>query len=40
MKTFQQGLAFPTSVAWDDEGKMYVAEAGGGLGSKSGRDGR
>jgi glucose/arabinose dehydrogenase len=24
-------LTFPTSVTWDDEGKMYVAEAGGGL---------
>lgn len=24
-------LTFPTSITWDDEGKMYVAEAGGGL---------
>ncbi|MBW3634861.1 MAG: sugar dehydrogenase [Armatimonadetes bacterium] len=23
------GLTFPTSVAWDDQGRMYVAEAGG-----------
>ena len=23
------GLTFPTSVTWDDEGSMYVAEAGG-----------
>ena len=23
------GLTYPTSVAWDDEGNMYVAEAGG-----------
>jgi glucose/arabinose dehydrogenase len=23
------GLTFPTSVTWDDEGRMYVAEAGG-----------
>ncbi len=30
------GLDFPTSVTWDDEGKMYVAEAGGGLGQKEG----
>jgi glucose/arabinose dehydrogenase len=25
------GLNFPTSVTWDDHGKMFVAEAGGGL---------
>ncbi len=25
------GLHLPTSLAWDDEGRMYVAEAGGGL---------
>lgn len=24
-------LTYPTSITWDDEGKMYVAEAGGGL---------
>ncbi len=24
-----EGLTFPTSVAWDDQGRMYVAEAGG-----------
>lgn len=30
------GLDFPTSVTWDDEGNMYVAEAGGGLGTKKG----
>ena len=24
-----QGLTYPTSVAWDDQGNMYVAEAGG-----------
>ena len=30
------GLDFPTSVTWDDEGKMYVAEAGGGLGQTEG----
>ena len=23
------GLTFPTSVAWDDQGRLYVAEAGG-----------
>ncbi|MDQ3513024.1 MAG: sugar dehydrogenase, partial [Chloroflexota bacterium] len=23
------GLTYPTSVAWDDDGIMYVAEAGG-----------
>jgi glucose/arabinose dehydrogenase len=25
------GLTFPTSVAWDDQGRMWVAEAGGGF---------
>ncbi len=25
------GLNFPTSITWDDEGRMYVAEAGAGL---------
>lgn len=25
------GLNFPTSLAWDDQGRMYVAEAGGAL---------
>ncbi len=25
------GLTYPTSVTWDDEGNMFVAEAGGGL---------
>ena len=25
------GLSYPTSLTWDDHGKMYVAEAGGGL---------
>lgn len=25
------GLTYPTALAWDDEGQMYVAEAGGGL---------
>lgn len=25
------GLNFPTTVTWDDEGNMYVVEAGGGL---------
>jgi glucose/arabinose dehydrogenase len=25
------GLHLPTAVTWDDEGTMYVAEAGGGL---------
>ena len=30
------GLDFPTSVTWDDEGNMFVAEAGGGLGSQKG----
>lgn len=30
------GLDFPTSVTWDDEGNMFVAEAGGGLGQKKG----
>jgi glucose/arabinose dehydrogenase len=25
------GLQLPSSLAWDDEGRMYVAEAGGGL---------
>ncbi len=24
-----EGLTYPTSVAWDDQGSMYVAEAGG-----------
>lgn len=24
-----EGLTFPTSVAWDDQGRLYVAEAGG-----------
>jgi glucose/arabinose dehydrogenase len=24
-----EGLTYPTSVAWDDQGRMYVAEAGG-----------
>lgn len=23
------GLSFPTSLTWDDRGRMYVAEAGG-----------
>ena len=23
------GLSFPTSLTWDDHGRMYVAEAGG-----------
>lgn len=26
-----EGLTFPTSITWDDEGNLYVAEAGGGL---------
>ncbi len=26
------GLTFPTSLTWDDQGNMYVAEAGGALG--------
>ena len=26
-----EGLHLPTSVTWDDQGKMYVVEAGGGL---------
>ncbi len=26
-----EGLTYPTSIAWDDEGNMFVAEAGGGL---------
>jgi glucose/arabinose dehydrogenase len=30
------GLDFPTSVTWDNQGEMYVAEAGGGLGFKKG----
>ena len=30
------GLDFPTSVTWDDEGNLFVAEAGGGLGSQKG----
>lgn len=25
------GLTFPTALTWDDQGQMYVAEAGGGL---------
>ena len=25
------GLTYPTSVTWDDQGQMYVAEAGGGF---------
>ncbi|MDQ3460873.1 MAG: sugar dehydrogenase [Deinococcota bacterium] len=25
------GLTFPTSVAWDDQGRMWIAEAGGGF---------
>jgi FtsP/CotA-like multicopper oxidase with cupredoxin domain len=25
------GLSFPTSLAWDEAGKMYVVEAGGGF---------
>ncbi len=25
------GLTFPTGLTWDDQGRMYVAEAGGGL---------
>ena len=31
------GLDFPTSVTWDDQDNMYVAEAGGGLGQKDGQ---
>lgn len=23
------GLTYPTAIAWDDDGRMYVAEAGG-----------
>lgn len=26
-----EGLTYPTSLTWDDEGNLYVAEAGGGL---------
>ncbi len=26
-----EGLSFPTSVTWDNDGKMYVLEAGGGF---------
>jgi glucose/arabinose dehydrogenase len=26
-----EGLTYPTALAWDDQGNMYVAEAGGGL---------
>lgn len=25
------GLTYPTSLTWDNQGNMYVAEAGGGL---------
>jgi hypothetical protein len=25
------GLTYPTALAWDDQGRMYVSEAGGGL---------
>jgi glucose/arabinose dehydrogenase len=25
------GLTYPTSITWDDQGRMYVAEAGGGF---------
>ena len=31
------GLDFPTSITWDDQGNMFVAEAGGGLGQKEGQ---
>lgn len=34
------GLTFPTSIAWDDEGRMYIAEAGYAYGPKQVGPGR
>jgi glucose/arabinose dehydrogenase len=31
IEKYASGLTFPTSLTWDDQGRMYVAEAGGGL---------
>lgn len=35
-----QGLTYPTSVAWDDQGRMYVAEAGGAFLAEEGASAR
>jgi glucose/arabinose dehydrogenase len=29
IEKFAEGLTYPTSITWDDQGTMYVAEAGG-----------
>lgn len=34
------GLTYPTSVAWDDEGNLYVAEAGGAFKDEEGAEAR
>lgn len=31
IEKYADGLTFPTSITWDNEGNMFVAEAGGGL---------
>lgn len=31
IEKFVDGLNFPTTLTWDDDGKMYVAEAGGSM---------